>query len=93
LIIQIDRDSLFSTFNVEEFSQLNNSTQSMAPSMVEYFLSDLATSSDSEPSYINKSNIQETLFLGEYSLYIDYSNNIYLEFVEKEDEYETQSLW
>jgi hypothetical protein len=26
-------------------------------------------------------------------LYIDYSDNIYLEFTEKSDDYDTESLW
>lgn len=65
----------------------------MAPSMVEYYLSDLASSSDFTESYINKTNIQQTIFLEDYSLYIDYNNDVYLEFTQKDDEYETQSLW
>ncbi len=92
MIIQIDRNLLFSTFGVECFSQLEQSTQSMAPSMVEYYLSDLATS-NSDSFYLNRSNIQQTIFLDEYSLYLDYNDETYLEFLQKETEYETESLW
>ena len=92
MIIQIDKDLLYSTFNVDSFSNIESTTQSMAPSMVEYYLSDLSTSS-SDSTYINRSNIQETIFLDEYSLYLDYSNEIYLEFIQKENQYETESLW
>jgi len=93
LIIQLEKSLLFSTFNVDNFSNLEQSTQLMAPSMVEYYLSDLASSSDFTESYINKTNIQQTIFLEDYSLYIDYNNDVYLEFTQKDDEYETQSLW
>ena len=93
MIIQLEKRLLFSTFNVDDFSNLEQSTQLMAPSMVEYYLSDLASSSDFTESYINKTNIQQTIFLEDYSLYIDYNNDVYLEFTQKDDEYETQSLW
>jgi len=92
LTIQLDKNLVYSTFSVENFEQLESMAQSMAPSMVEYFLSDLASTSE-EPSYINKSNIQNTITLDEYSIYFDYENKIYLEFIEKEDSYETSTLW
>ena len=72
--------------------QLNIHTQVMAPSMIEYYLSDLA-SNDNQLSYINKSNIQQTIFLDDYLLYLDYNEDIYMEFVQKNEEYKTESLW
>jgi hypothetical protein len=92
LIIQLDQNSLFSTFNVTCFQELEEGIQSIAPSMVEYHLSDLS-STDTESIYINKSNIQQTIYLDQYSIYLDYEDSIYLEFIEKDDEYETESLW
>jgi len=92
LTIQLDSNLLFSTFKVTSFTQLEQEIQSIAPSMVEYYLNDLSSSTN-ESVYINKSNIQQTIFLDEYSLYLDYCDSIYLEFIEKEDEYDTQSLW
>ena len=93
MIIQLEKESLYATFSVDDFPHLDNTTSSMSPSMVEYYLSDLSTSSECEEHYINKSNIQQTIYLGDYSLFLDYDNNIFLEFIEKEDDYETQSLW
>lgn len=92
MTIQLDANLLFSTFKVSCFNQLEQEIQSIAPSMVEYYLNDLSSSTN-ESVYINKSNIQQTIFLDEYSLYLDYSDSIYLEFIEKADEYDTQSLW
>ena len=92
MIIKLDKTLLFTTFSVESFEQLNLNTQAMAPSMIEYYLSDLA-SNDDQSSYINKSNIQQTIFLDEYLLYLDYNEDIYMEFIQKEDQYETESLW
>lgn len=93
MVIKLDKDLVYSTFNVEMFEQIELSTQTMAPSMIEYYLSDLASNSEEESSYINKSEVQNTIYLDEYMLYIDYSDNIYLEFTEKSDDYETESLW
>lgn len=92
MIIELEKDLVFSTFNVSSFESIELKMQSIAPSMIEYYLSDLASNSQ-ESAYINKSNIQHTINLDEYSLYMDYSENIYLEFIEKDDSYETQSLW
>ncbi len=92
MIIALDKDLVYSTFNVEMFEQIATATQTMAPSMIEYYLSDLASNSE-ESSYINKSEIQNSIYLDEYMLYIDYSDNIYLEFTEKNNDYETESLW
>lgn len=94
MTVQLDKHLLFSTFGVDSFNELESYTQSMAPSMIEYYLNDLASSSDNQSSYINKSNIQQTIYLDEYSLYVDYGDDIYLEFAENSnDEYETGSLW
>ncbi len=65
----------------------------MAPSMVEYYLSDLASSSQDSNTYMNKSNIQQTLNLDEYALYMDYNDEVYLEFTEDQSDYTTESLW
>lgn len=92
MIIVLDKNLVYSTFNVEMFDQIAIATQTMAPSMIEYYLSDLASNSE-ESSYINKSEIQNSIYLDEYMLYIDYSDNIYLEFTEKNNDYETESLW
>ena len=78
-------------FSVNDFDKLENSFESMAPSMVEYYLSSL---SSNEETYINRSKIQNTIFLDEYTLYYDYDDNVYLEIsINMEDEYTTGSLW
>jgi hypothetical protein len=75
------------------FEQIEITTQTMAPSMIEYYLSNLASNSEEESAYINKSEVQNIIYLDEYMLFIDYSDNIYLEFTEKNDDYDTESLW
>jgi len=92
LIIQLDINILFHTFKVSSFDQLEEAMHSLAPSIVEYYLDDLSSSTN-ESIYINKSNIQQTIFLDEYSLYLDYEDSIFLELIEKDNEYETESLW
>lgn len=93
MVIKLDKELVYSTFNVKLFDQIELASQTMAPSMIEYYLSDLASNSTSDSSYINKSEVQNIIYLDEYMLYMDYSNNIYLEFIEKKDDYETESLW
>ncbi len=65
----------------------------MAPSMVEYYLKDLCEDND-DNIYLNKRDIEHTLEIGEYSLYIDYSDNIYLELENDfSNSQETASFW
>ena len=92
MTIQLDNNSLFQTFKVSCFDQLEQKLQTIAPSMVEYYLDDLS-SSIIEPAYINRSNIQKTIYLDQYSLYLDYSDSVFLETLEKDDDYDTESLW
>lgn len=76
MIIQVNKDSLYNMFGVDNFNLLENALDNMAPSLVEYYLSSLTNSDD---SYFNKRDIEESISIGDYSLYMDYSENIYLE--------------
>ncbi len=92
MVLLLNKNSLYSTFGVSDFDSLDKNMQSMAPSMVEYYLSDL--SSGNEDTYLNKRNIQESISIGEYSIYLDYDDEIYLEIADYiEDDLETASLW
>ena len=91
MITLLNKNSLYNTFGVDDFYQLETTISTMAPSMVEYYLSDLCDYSDE--SYLNKRNIEKSILLDEYSLYFDYDENIYLEMSDKQNENETGSLW
>lgn len=92
MTILLNKNSLYNTFGVENFNSLENVVNGMAPSMVEYYLSDL--SQYSEDTYLNKSQIEQSVYIGDYSLYIDYSDNVYLELDnELVNNNETGSFW
>lgn len=93
MTLLLNKTSLFSTFNVEDFISLDDMINSMAPSMAEYYLSDLSSGNDE--AYLNKRNIQNSISFGEYSLHLDYDDEVYLEIDEtaSNDEFETGSLW
>ena len=92
MVLLLNKNSLFQTFGVSDFNSLDENIQSMAPSMVEYYLSDL--SNGNEDAYLNRTNIQDTISIGEYSIYLDYDEEIYLEIANLlEEEMETASLW
>ncbi len=40
MTILLNKNSLYNTFGVENFNSLENAVNGMAPSMVEYYLSD-----------------------------------------------------
>ena len=91
MITLINKSSLFTTFGVDTFDSLEGAINSMAPSMVEYHLSDL--SSYNEEFYLNKRNVEKSISIGDYSLYYDYDKNVSLEIEMNELEEETGSLW
>lgn len=92
MTILLNKNSLYNTFGVDSFNSLEDAVNTMAPSMVEYYLSDL--SQYSEDAYLNKSQIEQSVYVGDYSLYIDYSDNIYLELdTQNMNAYETGSFW
>lgn len=76
-------------FGVGEFNLLEGAIDNMAPSLVEYYLSSL---SDNDDTYFNKKDIEESISIGDYNLYIDYSKNIYLELTSTFED-NTQSFW
>ncbi len=89
MIIQVNKDSLYNMFGVDDFNLLEDALDNMAPSLVEYYLSSLANNDD---SYFNKRDIEESISIGDYNLYIDYSKNIYLE-LNNIIEDSTQTFW
>lgn len=92
MVLLLDRHSLYNTFGVDSFESLDIAINDIAPSMVEYYLSDLSQGSDDV--YLNKRNIQNSINIGDFSLYLDYDEDIYLEIEdETTDEFETGSLW
>ena len=92
MVLLLNKNSLYSTFGVSDFNSLDQNIQTMAPSMVEYYLSDL--SNGNEDTYLNKRNIQESISVGEYSIYLDYDEEVYLEIADLiENDLETGSLW
>ncbi|MDD2639634.1 MAG: hypothetical protein WCY75_04135 [Sulfurimonadaceae bacterium] len=91
MITQLNKNLLFSTFDVQDFDKLEEAISNMAPSMVEYYLSDLGSCNDE--FYLNKKEVQNLINIGEYNIYIDYSENIYLEIKTNKENYETATLW
>ena len=92
MITILDKNSLYNTFGVDNFNLLEGAVTLMAPSMVEYYLKDLGEYS--ENIYLNKRDIENTVAIGDFNLYIDYSENIYLE-IENDitNNQETASFW
>jgi hypothetical protein len=90
MIAQVNKDSLYNIFGVKNFDSLEGAMDTMAPSLVEYHLSSLCEYADE--IYFNKKDVEESVSIGEYNIYIDYSENIYLEVNSSNDDF-TQTLW
>jgi hypothetical protein len=93
LTVLVNKDILFSIFNTSSFDKLESSFSTIAPSMVEYHLNILSEELSGNSTYINRANIQDSIHIDSYSLYYDYNDEVYLEFNESNNDYETLSLW
>ncbi|WP_418185606.1 hypothetical protein ACNSOS_01075 [Aliarcobacter vitoriensis] len=92
MIFCIDKNSILNLFGVENFNLLESTIDSMSPSLVEYHLANFCNISD-DISYFNKRDIENSFSIGEYSIYLDYDENIYLEVQESNLDNLTQSFW
>lgn len=91
MITLINKDSLYNLFGVKTFQSLESALDLMAPSLVEYHLSNLSSYGDD--IYFNKRDVEERFSIGDYNLYIDYSQNVYLELTQSNIDEMTQTLW
>jgi hypothetical protein len=91
MITLVNTDSLYNIFGVQDFDFLEGAIDNMAPSLVEYYLSSFCDSNDE--LYFNKRDVEESISIGDYTLYIDYSKNIYLELLSTRNDDFTQTLW
>lgn len=91
MITLVNKDSLYNIFGVQDFDLLEGAIDNMAPSLVEYYLSSFCGSTDE--LYFNKRDVEESISIGDYNLYIDYSKNIYLELISTSSDDFTQALW
>ncbi len=82
---------MYNIFGVQDFDLLERAIDNMAPSLVEYYLSSFCDSTDE--LYFNKRDVEESISIGDYNLYIDYSKNIYLELISTSSDDFTQALW
>jgi len=92
LIYLDENKEIYSLFKVNIFSELDNAISSIAPSLCEYYLYNLISSLNNN-DVLNKSNIQESLNVDNFTLYFAYDNNIYIELIKVEEDYSTSSLW
>ena len=92
MITLLNKLSLYNTFGVDNFNSIEGAIDNMAPSMVEYHLTGLSQYSDD--IYLNKRDIERSVSIGDYNLYIDYNDNIYLELDNNDiNSHETASFW
>lgn len=92
MIVSINKSSLFNTFSIKDFHSLEGAIDNMAPSLVEYYLSSFCDTHE-DNIYLNKRDIEEKVSIGDYNLYLDYSENIYLELVSSVEDTQSLSFW
>ena len=92
-MIYLDNNKeLFTLLNITSFDNIQGAINNIAPSLLEYHLEQLIDNIENN-IILNKHNVQDTINLDKYTLYMDYSDNLYIEVQIIEDEYATASLW
>jgi len=92
-LIYLDSNKeLYTLLGISSFQSIQGAINNIAPSLLEYHLEQLLENIQSG-EILNRNNIQDTVNLDKYTLYIDYSDNLYIEVQIIEDEYITDSLW
>ncbi|OCL86958.1 hypothetical protein AAX26_01266 [Aliarcobacter thereius] len=94
MIKQIEKNGIFSLFNIDNFIHLEQILDEYSPSLAQYHLENFFSNIDEE-SFLNKREIQNSFNIGDYSIYLDYDDNIYLESIKDNliDSYQTSSLF
>lgn len=90
-MILLDKEQLYNTFKADSFFTLSSIMEGSAPSLVEYYLCDLENYG--VESYLNKRDIENSISFGDFNIYIDYSENIYLEHLQSDNLEITNSFW
>lgn len=90
-MILLDKEQLYNTFRADSFFNLSSIMECSAPSLVEYYLSDLENYG--VESYLNKRDIENSISFGDFNIYIDYSQNVYLEHLQSDSSETTNSFW
>lgn len=92
MIISIDKEHIYNLFGVTDFISLEMAIDIMAPSLLDYHFSDFFKHGE-EILFFNKREIENSFYLGNYSLYLDYNENLFLEIDDLEVDDSTSSFW
>jgi len=92
MIFLVNKSSILNLFGVENFNSLKSVVDNMSPSLVEYYLASFCNNNH-DIVYFNKRDIENSIFIGEYNIYLDYNENMYLEVTQLNLNNVTKSLW
>lgn len=92
MIISIDKEHIYNLFGAADFASLEMAIDIMAPSLLDYHFSDFFKYGE-EILFFNKREIENSFNLGNYSLYLDYNENLFLEIDDLEVDDSTSSFW
>lgn len=92
MIYLVESNDLKNTFGVEEFTALEGAIDTIAPSLLEYHLESLISYSD-EATTFNRFNVEHTIDISKFRIYLDYEKRYYLEKDSTENEFESASLF
>lgn len=94
MIKLIEKNEIFSLFKIDNFFNLEKIIDDFSPSLAEYHLENFFSNSDEE-CFLNRKEIQNSFNIGDFALYLDYDENIYLESFGSGsfDDYQTASLF
>ena len=92
MVVNVHKSEIFNIFEVESFSLLELKIDQISPSLAEYHLENFIQNKECE-KFFNKKDIQNSFCIGNFSLHLDYNENIYIELFKDNLDTSTQSFW
>lgn len=74
---RIEANDILRSLGISEIDNIENCIDNFSPSLLEYNIKELIKYSSEE--YFNKSQIEKTFKIGDIEIFLDYSNNCFIE--------------
>lgn len=84
---RIETNEMLRALGISEINHVEDCIDNFSPSLLEYSIKELIKYSSEE--YFNKSQIEKTFKIGDIEIFLDYSNNCFIEDNTTSEEYPT----
>ncbi|WP_198304484.1 hypothetical protein [Arcobacter vandammei] len=92
MVISLDKEYVYNLFGANDFCSLESIIDNIAPSLLDYHISDFCNNFE-EILFFNKKDVENSFSYGNYNLFMDYNQNLFLEVDSTKVDDSTSSFW